>query len=101
MGRTWAESSRRYHPELMLSAAKHEVERRQFMTKIQYLYLTAAAAVAVIACAVNPLANDAIATNTAERTAPAAPTKDALVSLERSAYDAWKSTAMRGNGRLA
>jgi ketosteroid isomerase-like protein len=42
------------------------------------------------ACAGNAPANNANAAKTAAKTAPAAPTKDALVTLERSAYEAWK-----------
>jgi hypothetical protein len=53
--------------------------------------ITAAAAVAFTACAGNALADNANAANTVEKTAPAARTKDALVTLEKSAYDAWKS----------
>ncbi len=61
------------------------------MTKIKYFVLTAAAALVFTACAGNEQANNAIAANTAAKTAPAAPTKDALVTLEKSAYEAWKS----------
>ena len=43
------------------------------------------------ACDGNAPANNANAANTAEKTPPAAPTKDALVTLEKSAYEAWKS----------
>ena len=50
-----------------------------------------AAALVFTACAGSALANNANAANTAEKTAPAAPTKDALVTLEKSAYEAWKS----------
>jgi hypothetical protein len=50
------------------------------MTKSKYFVLTAAAALVFTACAGN--------TNT--KPAPAAPTRDALVTLERSAYEAWK-----------
>ena len=61
------------------------------MTKIKYFVLTAAAALVFAACAGNAPANNANAANTAAKTAPAAPTKDALVTLEKSAYEAWKS----------
>src|SRR5271169_4038331 len=50
-----------------------------------------AAALVFAACAGNVPANYANAANTPEKTAPAAPTKDALVTLETSAYEAWKS----------
>ncbi len=58
------------------------------MIKIKYFVLAAAA---VLACAGNAPANNANAANTSEKTAPAAPTKDVLVALEKSAYEAWKS----------
>lgn len=61
------------------------------MAKIKYFVLTAAAALVFTACAGNAAANNANAANTAEKTAPAVPTKDALVTLEKSAYEAWKS----------
>jgi ketosteroid isomerase-like protein len=61
------------------------------MTKIKHFVLTAAAALVFTACAGNAPANNANAANTAAKTDPAAPTKDALVTLEKSAYDAWKS----------
>ena len=57
------------------------------MVKLKYF----AAALVFTACAGNALANNSIAANTAEKTAPAAPAKDALVTLEKSAYEAWKS----------
>jgi ketosteroid isomerase-like protein len=57
------------------------------MAKIRYF----AAALVFTACAGNVPAGNANAANTAEKTAPAAPTKDALVTLEKSAYEAWKS----------
>ena len=57
------------------------------MAKIKYF----AAALVFTACAGNVPANNAYAANTAKKTAPAAPTKDALVTLEKSAYEAWKS----------
>jgi hypothetical protein len=55
------------------------------MAKIKYF----AAALVFTACAGNAPATNAA--NTHEKTAPAAPTKDALVRLEKSAYEAWKS----------
>jgi hypothetical protein len=58
------------------------------MAKIKYF----ATALVFTACAGNVPANNANAANTAEKTTPAAaPTKDALVTLEKSAYEAWKS----------
>jgi hypothetical protein len=50
-----------------------------------------AAALVCTACAANIPANYASAASTAEKTAPAGPTKLALVTLEKSAYEAWKS----------
>jgi hypothetical protein len=50
-----------------------------------------AVALVFAACAGNVPANYANAANTAEKAAPAAPAKDALVTLEKSAYEAWKS----------
>ncbi len=58
------------------------------MTKIKYFVLTAAAALVFTACAGNAPARNGNAANTAAKTAPAAPTKDALVTLEKSAYEA-------------
>ena len=60
--------------------------RRQFMTKIKYF----AAALVFTACA-GTLPGTANAANTAEKAILAAPTKDALVTLEKTAYEAWKS----------
>jgi ketosteroid isomerase-like protein len=57
------------------------------MTKTKYF----AAALVFTACAGNVLANDANAAKTVEKTIPAGPTRDALVTLEKSAYEAWKS----------
>jgi hypothetical protein len=57
------------------------------MAKIMYF----AAALVFTACAGNVIANNANAANTTEKTVPAAPTKDALVTLEKSAHEAWKS----------
>ncbi len=58
------------------------------MTKNEIFVLAAAAALVFTACDGNALANNAIAAN---RPAKAAPTMDALVTLEKSAYEAWKS----------
>jgi hypothetical protein len=57
------------------------------MARIRYF----AAALLLTACAGNVPANNANAANTFAETAPAVPTKDALVTLEKSAYEAWKS----------
>jgi ketosteroid isomerase-like protein len=56
------------------------------MAKIQYF----AAALVFTACAGSVPANGANAANP-EKITPPAPTKDALVTLEKSAYEAWKS----------
>jgi hypothetical protein len=61
------------------------------MTKTKHFVLTAAAGLLLTACAGNAPANNASATKAAAETAPIPPTKDALVTLERSAYEAWKS----------
>ncbi len=61
------------------------------MAMIKYFVLTAAAALVFAAYAGNAPANNANAANTAAKTAPAAPSKDELVTLEKSAYEAWKS----------
>jgi hypothetical protein len=58
------------------------------MAKVQYFVLAAAAV--LTARGGNALANNVTAT-TAEKTAPSGPTKVALVTLEKSAYAAWKS----------
>jgi Domain of unknown function (DUF4440) len=57
------------------------------MAKIRYF----AAALVFTVCAGNVPANKANADSTPIKTAPAAPTKVVLVTLERSAYEAWKS----------
>ena len=61
------------------------------MAKIKYFVLVATGALVLTACDGNAPANKANAANTADKTPPAAPTKDALVTLEKSAYEAWKS----------
>src|ERR1700732_1217658 len=61
------------------------------MAKVKYFVLAAAAALVYTASARDALANNANATKTAEKTAQAGPTKVALVTLEKSAYAAWKS----------
>lgn len=61
------------------------------MARIKHFVLAAAAALVFTACDGKAPANKANATNTAATTPPAAPTVDALVTLEKSAYEAWKS----------
>jgi len=61
------------------------------MAKVKYFVLATAAALAYTASARDALANNANATSAAEKTAQAGPTKVALVTLEKSAYAAWKS----------
>jgi hypothetical protein len=64
------------------------------MPKIKYFALATAAALVFTTCgapAGNAPANNANTANTAAKNAPAAPTTDALVTLEKSAYEAWKS----------
>jgi len=61
------------------------------MSKIEQLGLTAAAAFIFATCGGNVLASNANADDTPERTASARPTKVALITLEKSAYEAWKS----------
>ncbi len=61
------------------------------MIKIKYFALTAAAAVVLTACSGDPPADNGNAADATAKAAPAAPTKDALVTLEESAYEAWKS----------
>jgi len=56
-----------------------------------HLQLTAAAAFILATCGGNVLANNANADDTPERSASAGPTKVALITLEKSAYEAWKS----------
>jgi hypothetical protein len=79
------------HYGLWLNLINNEYLRRQFMAKINYVALTAAAALVFTACARNALANDANAAKISEKTAQAGPTKLALVTLEKSAYAARKS----------
>ncbi len=59
------------------------------MTKIRYFFL--AAAVAFVFTAGNAAENDAKSANTAARPAAAAPTKEALMALEKSSFEAWKN----------
>jgi ketosteroid isomerase-like protein len=61
------------------------------MAKVSSFVLSAAAAMVLTVCARNTLANNSNAANTSEETAPAGATKIELVTLEKSAYEAWKS----------
>src|ERR1700681_1668970 len=61
------------------------------MAKVKYFVLAVAAALVYTASAEDAPANNANATKTAEKTAQAGPTKIALVTIEKSAYAAWKS----------
>ena len=61
------------------------------MSKIEQLGLTVAAAFIFATCGGNVLANNANGDDSPERAASAGPTKVALITLEKSAYEAWKS----------
>ena len=61
------------------------------MAKIVHFGLTAAAAFILATCGGNVLANNANADDIPEGAASAGPTKVALITLEKSAYEAWKS----------
>jgi hypothetical protein len=61
------------------------------MANVKYFALAVAAVFIYIVCARDAPANNANATKAAEKTAPGAPPKVALVTLEKSAYAAWKS----------
>jgi ketosteroid isomerase-like protein len=61
------------------------------MANVKCSSLAVAAVFIYATCARNALANNANATNAAEKAAPAGPLKVALVTLEKSAYAAWKS----------
>ncbi len=60
------------------------------MTMIEYSVRTAAAALVLSVYVGNALADGANATKTAKKRSAAAPTKDALLTLEKSSYEAWK-----------
>jgi hypothetical protein len=68
------------------------------MANITYFGLTAAAALVFTACAGNAPANNATAANTTEKTAAATPAKDALVTLEKRAYEACINLPARRGG---
>src|SRR4029077_11982790 len=74
-------------PPSPLNSHNNYFWRRQVMARIKCF----AATLVFTACAANVPANNASADNTPKKTAPAALTKDALVALEKSAYEAWKS----------
>jgi hypothetical protein len=61
------------------------------MARNKCFALTAVAALALAVCGGNASANDAKTVGASDKTAPGAPTKVALVTLERSAYAAWKA----------
>lgn len=61
------------------------------MAKSKHFALTVAAALVISACDGTTPADHSNAANTGERKFPAAPTMDALVALEKSAYEAWKT----------
>ena len=61
------------------------------MNRIKHFGLPAAAAFIFAACAGYALANKANASDAAEVASQAGPSKAALVTLEKSAYEAWKS----------
>jgi ketosteroid isomerase-like protein len=61
------------------------------MVNVKYFALVAVAVFVYTACARDALANNANATKAADGTAPGEPPKVALVALEKSAYEAWKS----------
>ena len=60
------------------------------MGNVKYFALVVVAAFIYSACTKDALANNAMLLS-AEKTAPAGPPKVALVTLEKSAYAAWKS----------
>ena len=65
------------------------------MAKINCFTLTAMAALVLTVGGVNALTNDSNTVNSAEKAAPGGPTTVALVTLEKSAYAAWKSKDAR------
>jgi hypothetical protein len=65
--------------------------KREIMVNVKYFTLAVVAVFICSACTKDALANNANATKSPEKTAPAGPPKDALAALEKSAYAAWKS----------
>ena len=61
------------------------------MVNVKYFTLAVVAVFIYVACIKDALANNANATKSAVKTAPAGPPKDALATLEKGAYAAWKS----------
>jgi len=61
------------------------------MVNVKYFTLAVVAVFIYSACTKDVLANNENATKPSENTAPAGPPKDALATLEKSAYAAWKS----------
>src|SRR5277367_6580837 len=61
------------------------------MARCDHFGLAASAALVFTACASAAPANTAYAADSTERTAPDAPTRAALLTLEKSGYEAWKS----------
>jgi len=61
------------------------------MSMRKHFALTIAAALALTACAGNALANDSKSPSTKEEAAASEPANEAVVALEKSAYEAWKS----------
>jgi hypothetical protein len=61
------------------------------MGNVKYFSLVVAAAFIYTGCANDALANAANSTNSTEKSAPAGPPIEALMTLEKSAYAAWKS----------
>jgi hypothetical protein len=65
------------------------------MARIKCFTVTAIAALVLTICGGSALANDTNTVNTAEKTASGGPTKVAFVTLEKSAYAAWKAKDAR------
>jgi ketosteroid isomerase-like protein len=61
------------------------------MVNVKYFALVVVAVSIYSACIKDALANNSNATKSAEKTAPPGSPKDTLVTLEKSAYAAWKS----------
>src|ERR1700724_2351746 len=65
--------------------------RREIMVNVKYFILAVVAVFIYSACTKDAVANNANATESPEKTAPAGPPKGAVAALEKSAYAAWKS----------
>ena len=70
------------------------------MAKIVHFGLTAAAAFLLATCGGNVLANNANAGGTPEKNASAEPVEVALMTLEKSAYEAWEIWGQTGSSLL-